>query len=158
MPGIIPLAVCAVVRDGRILFIRRRKFPFEGLLSMPGGKIEFGERVEETAVRELHEETGIESRFRRHAATIPEHIVEDGRVVAHFMIQLCELEYKGESPGREFEPVWVDMKELDSLKGEITPSDYLMIRDILVPGKSGVFQSVIERSGKRYSQREFSRI
>jgi mutator protein MutT len=156
--GIVPTAVCAVVRDGRVLFIRRRNFPFEGLLSLPGGKIEFGEAPGETAVRELEEETGIKSRFVRHLATIPEHIVEDGRVVAHLMIQLCELEHLEELAGGELEPFWVDVRELDSRKEEITPSDYLMIKRIILPGNCRSFFSLIEKTASGYVQREFREI
>jgi 8-oxo-dGTP diphosphatase len=158
MAGIIPLTVCAVVRDGRMLFIRRKKFPFEGLLSMPGGKIEFGETLEQAAARELEEETGIRSRFLRQIATIPEHIVENGRVIGHLMIQLCELEYVEEVAEREFEPVWIDIERLDSLRDEITPSDYLMIKRLIVPGSSRNFYSMIEKTGSGYVQREFREI
>jgi 8-oxo-dGTP diphosphatase len=158
MERIIPTAVCSVVRDGSILFIRRKNFPFEGLLSLPGGKIEFGERLEGAAERELREETGIRARFLKHIATIPEHIVENGKVIAHFMIQLCRLEYLGEAAGRELEPVWVGLREIDSRKGEITPSDYLMIKRLIVPGASQSFYSLIEKSGSGYAQREFREI
>ncbi len=33
---IIPTAVCAVVRDSKILFIKGKAFPFEGLLEKEG--------------------------------------------------------------------------------------------------------------------------
>lgn len=155
---VVPVAVCALVREGRVLFIRRRGKTFGGLLSLPGGKIDFGETVEETAVRELEEEAGVRARFVRHLASIPEHIVENGRVVKHMMIQLCELEQFGSADEREFEPVWVGLDELDARKGEITPSDYLMIKRIVVPGKHQSYYSRIERTGSGYVQKEFREI
>lgn len=156
--GIIPSAVCSLVRDGKILFIRRNKFPFEGLLSLPGGKIEYGETLEEAAVRELEEETGIRSRFVSHLATIPEHVVENGQVIAHFMIQLCELEHLEGLPSREFEPVWVGLEEIEARRHEITPSDYNMIKRLIVPKGNKSFYSRIEKTGSGYIQREFREI
>jgi len=50
-----------LVRDdeGQVLLVRRKFEPFKGLWTMPAGFIEYGEEVEETAVRELEEETGL---------------------------------------------------------------------------------------------------
>lgn len=56
------VAACALIdADGRILMCERpigKTHP--GLWEFPGGKIEEGERPEETIVRELREELGIE--------------------------------------------------------------------------------------------------
>lgn len=153
-----PVAISIVLKDGKVLFIRREGKTFSGLLSLPGGKIDFGETIEETALRELEEETGVRSRFVRHLATIPEHIIEDGNVSKHLMIQLCELEHVDDVSEREFEPVWVGIDELDSRKGEITPSDYLMIKEILLKGNHVSHFSVIEKSGPDYTQKEFREI
>lgn len=46
--------------DGpEILLIRRGKPPREGEWSLPGGRIEWGERAADAALRELEEETGV---------------------------------------------------------------------------------------------------
>ncbi len=158
MSLVVPVAVCTMLRDGRVLFIRREGKTFGGLLSLPGGKIDFGETIEQAAVREFEEETGIRSRFVRHIATIPEHIVEGGQVVKHMIIQLCELEYLDGLSKGEFEPVWVGLDGLDSRKDEIIPSDYLMIKKLLIPGNRGTFFSLIEKTGSGYVQREFREI
>jgi 8-oxo-dGTP diphosphatase len=53
--------VGAVVRDGqgRLLLVRRGTEPGRGLWSVPGGRVEPGESVEEAVVREVAEETGL---------------------------------------------------------------------------------------------------
>ena len=55
-----PAAVDAViVRDGKILLIKRRKEPYFGKWAVPGGFIEWNETAEEAVVRETREETGV---------------------------------------------------------------------------------------------------
>jgi 8-oxo-dGTP diphosphatase len=53
-------ATSIIERDGKILLIRRAGEPGYGLWSMPGGYVDRGEVVEEAAVREAREETGLE--------------------------------------------------------------------------------------------------
>ena len=55
------VAACALVdADGRVLLAQRPAGkPMAGLWEFPGGKIETGERPEQTLIRELKEELGI---------------------------------------------------------------------------------------------------
>ena len=49
----------AVFRDGRVLLGARALPPLDHTYSLPGGMVEPGERLEEAALRELFEETGV---------------------------------------------------------------------------------------------------
>lgn len=58
---IVLVAACALVDvDGRVLIAQRPQGkPMSGLWEFPGGKVEDGERPEDTLIRELREELGI---------------------------------------------------------------------------------------------------
>jgi 8-oxo-dGTP diphosphatase len=58
-----PIAAVGVVclRGDDVLLIRRGAPPLEGAWSLPGGRIEWGERAALAALRELKEETGCEA-------------------------------------------------------------------------------------------------
>jgi A/G-specific adenine glycosylase len=65
------IAVGIVEHEGRILIARRRdEQMLGGLWEFPGGKQEPGERLEQTAVRELQEEVHLAVRIVRRACTI----------------------------------------------------------------------------------------
>ena len=58
---IVLVAACALIDpDGRVLLAQRPEGKsMAGLWEFPGGKVESGERPEDTLIRELHEELGI---------------------------------------------------------------------------------------------------
>ncbi|HLJ72164.1 MAG TPA: NUDIX domain-containing protein [Roseiarcus sp.] len=76
----------AVFRQGRALIARRARAPLKGLYSLPGGRVEIGETLQEAALRELDEEVGLRAEilaFNDHV----EQIVRDSQGVrAHYVI------------------------------------------------------------------------
>jgi mutator protein MutT len=52
-------ASVGIVRDGKILLIKRALAPYQHLWTYPGGRIEDGETIEQCAIREIAEEIGL---------------------------------------------------------------------------------------------------
>lgn len=48
----------ALIRDGKILLIKRGAEPFKGFWALPGGYVEWDESVEDAVKREVKEEVG----------------------------------------------------------------------------------------------------
>lgn len=65
MSGGKPVPAVGIVcfREEDVLLIRRGTKPLAGEWSIPGGRIEFGERAEAAALRELKEETQVTARL-----------------------------------------------------------------------------------------------
>ena len=55
----VPAAGVVLVENGRVLLVKRRWDPRAGAWCLPAGFMEAGETPEQTAVRELEEETGV---------------------------------------------------------------------------------------------------
>jgi ADP-ribose pyrophosphatase YjhB (NUDIX family) len=86
--SLVPAASAIVVdQGGRILLIRRAD---NALWSIPGGAMEIGERIAETAAREVREETGLQVEPEAIVGVYsnPQHVIEyaDGEVRQQFSI------------------------------------------------------------------------
>jgi 8-oxo-dGTP diphosphatase len=119
-PNVPLVAVGAiVVRDGRVLLVRRGQPPSEGLWAIPGGRVELGETLQEAAEREIKEETGLTIRARNPIYTF-DFILRDeaGHVRFHYVIVDLLADYVSGlvQPGDDArEARWVTPGELEGL-------------------------------------------
>jgi ADP-ribose pyrophosphatase YjhB (NUDIX family) len=77
----------AIVRDGKLLVVRRARKPAQNLYTFPGGAVEVGETLHEAVAREVREETQLSIEPVGYAG-YREAIVRDaqGAVERHFVI------------------------------------------------------------------------
>lgn len=83
----IPGVGAIVVGSKGVLLVRRDKDPGKGLWSIPGGGVEIGETQEESIIREVLEETGIECKIIELVSTA-DLITPDksGRIEFHYLL------------------------------------------------------------------------
>jgi ADP-ribose pyrophosphatase YjhB (NUDIX family) len=106
-------ASAAVFRDdGCVLLGSRRNPPYDQVFSLPGGLVETGETLEEAALREVEEETGVRGAivaFNGWREVI--HRDPDGRIQRHYVIASFAARWvSGEGePGEELgRVIWAD--------------------------------------------------
>ena len=124
-----------VVRDGRVLLIRRGKEPLYGRWVVPGGTVELGETLEQALVRELHEETGLRVEPVE-LLTVFDRIERDGPAVAyHYVIvdYLCRwLSGEAKAASDALDAAWASPGELPAY--DLPPKALEVVRDALVRG------------------------
>jgi mutator protein MutT len=76
-----------IICNGKILLEKRGNEPGKGKWSIPGGLVELGETVEQTVIREVKEETGLEVEKPEHIDVVDNiDLDENGRIKYHFII------------------------------------------------------------------------
>src|SRR3989344_3004896 len=148
-------AMGALVHDNKILLLKRAKPPFVGLWSLPGGKLDFGEQIEECAAREFREETGIDAEFRGIRGIVSEFLYHEGKIDGHFLMFICNVKAKGSVEFKrsgEGELKWFDINKIEEHKDEIVGSDIKMIRQMVL-GKGEnlkIHKSIMRKDKERY--------
>ena len=72
--------VAAIIEfpNNKILLVKRATVVFKGYWALPGGRVDTGETVEQTVVREVKEETGLHVKIVRKIGEYHESGVQDG--------------------------------------------------------------------------------
>ena len=91
----VPAVGVVCLRGDEVLLIRRGTPPRMGEWSLPGGRIEPGERAVDAALRELREETGVEARILGLIDVVDGIFPEAGR---HYVLIDYAAEWTGGEP------------------------------------------------------------
>lgn len=108
-----------ILKEGRMLLIKRSKEPSKGMWSIPGGRLELGETVSGAVKREVFEECGVQIEIVR-ILEVMDNILrdDDGRIRYHFVLidllaNYISGEPKAQSDAEECR--WVTPAELTKL-------------------------------------------
>ncbi len=83
-----------VVKDEKILLVKRNKAPHKDLWAIPGGSVELGETLQEAAEREIREEAGLIIKAKEPVYTFDLIERDDrGDVRFHYVIVDLSAEY-----------------------------------------------------------------
>lgn len=107
-----------LIREDQVLLVQRAKPPGVGQWSLPGGKQELGETAQETARRELLEETGLSCGEMVLAGYVDSiHRNEDRQILFHYTILDFAARYNGGEAIAQDDAAqiaWVREDELDA--------------------------------------------
>jgi 8-oxo-dGTP diphosphatase len=124
------VAACALIDvDGRVLLAERPAGkPMAGLWEFPGGKVETGERPEETLIRELKEELGITvSEPCLAPLTFASHVYPDFHLL--MPLYVCRRWEGIVTPLEEQRVVWVKPNRLRDYK--MPPADEPLVAHLM---------------------------
>lgn len=92
-----PAAGVIIEKEGKILLVRRKFYPYIGYWCLPAGFIEYGESPESCAIRETKEETNLEVKltglFKVYSGS------DDPRIRAILIVYLGEIKSGEPEPG-----------------------------------------------------------
>jgi 8-oxo-dGTP diphosphatase len=54
-----------ILKENKIVLIKRRNAPFKEYYALPGGFVDYGEKVEDAVIREVKEETGLKTKIEK---------------------------------------------------------------------------------------------
>ncbi len=112
----------AVFRDGRVLLARRGQRPALGVWTLPGGRVEAGERLAEAAAREVMEEVGVTCAILGVAGAVDVILrSDDGRLKAHFVVVGHAARWEAGEPATGPEAAEVGWFDPDALPADTTP-------------------------------------
>ena len=115
--------------QNKILLIKRRTVPFSGYWALPGGRVDSGETVEQTIVREVKEETGLDVAVVSKIGEYHEQGVQDGAEYDYYPACFLVNVVGGEIKKQEGEIEEIKLFSLNAIPEALAFEHALMIND-----------------------------
>ena len=121
--------------EDKILLIKRNTRPFVGYWALPGGRMDLGETVEQTIVREVREETGLDVIIVKKVGEYIEKGVKDDIEYEYYPTCFIVKTVSGEIKKQESEIQEIKLFSLDQLPTPLAFVHEEMIKDYLNSSK-----------------------
>jgi len=115
--------------DKRIVLVKRRTIPFKGYWALPGGRVEPGESVEQTVVREVKEETGLDVEIVEKIGEYREKGLQDGVEYDYSPACFLTKPVGGDIRRQESEIEEIRLLSVERIPGKLAFEHSRMIRD-----------------------------
>jgi 8-oxo-dGTP diphosphatase len=120
----------------KILLVKRRTLPFRGYWALPGGRVDPGETVEQTIVREVKEETGLDIAVVSKIGEYHEQGVQDGAEYDYYPACFLVKVVSGEIKKQESEIEEVKLFSLKDVPATLAFEHAQMIKEYVSLRKS----------------------
>ena len=117
--------------EGKILLIKRNTKPFVGYWALPGGRMDPGETIEQTVVRECKEETGLDVAIVRKVGEYVERGTKDDIEYEYYPTCFVVKVVGGEVKRQESEIQEIQLFSLNALPNPLAFEHNKMIVDYL---------------------------
>ncbi|MBU0471333.1 MAG: NUDIX domain-containing protein [Nanoarchaeota archaeon] len=126
-----PVVLVSIVKDDKILLIKRNKRPYKDYWSMIGGKIKLDETFEKTSLRLVKNKTNLNGEFKSINAVFHEQVTEEQTIKHSFILFFTKVEVQNEEfkESKAGKLQWFKIEEIK--EKEIIPSDYWLIKNKL---------------------------
>lgn len=154
----IPVVLGAAIKNNRLLLIKRNFLPFVGLWGMPGGKIHFGEHLDQAIIREILEECHIKTEWLKLCGVVTENLRINKSQPMHYLLHVCKLKPTSFAikSSNEGNVQWFELDKLSKIKRLMIPSDYIMLqRLVLAKPKKSYFRCEVINHNNQYQIKSF---
>lgn len=124
--------------DNKILLIKRNTRPFVGFWALPGGRMDPGETIDQTVIREVKEETGLDVKIVRVVGEYVEKGVREEIQYEYYPTCFVVEPVGGELKKQDSEIQEMQLFSLDALPLPLAFEHEKMIEDYVSHLKSGV--------------------
>jgi 8-oxo-dGTP diphosphatase len=122
----------------KILLIKRATVPFKGYWALPGGRVDPGETVEQTIVREVKEETGLDVAVVSKIGEYHEQGVQDGVEYNYYPACFLVKTIGGEIKKQESEIEEIKLFSLNEIPEILAFEHAKMVKDYVAARQANV--------------------
>lgn len=114
----LPVVLILIGNEKKCFLYLRKKRPYAGKLSLPGGRLILGESIEDAVKRIMNEKFGIKAKLKKINSISFEHVKKNEKIIHSFILFFVSAE-----PNEKIQTI-----DIDKNKRYIIPSDYKLIK------------------------------